>query len=164
MSVIRAFATPPANSNTAWRTAAPRRCEGSRRLCRRIAGPRSRCRPEGTPTAGAGSQPFRLNAADGGFFLDNGAVVSRDPDDPDNFGKQNIGCYRMQVKGPRKINVFTVPVHDAAIHLGKAELPAHLVPERCISASSTDCRTDTEPPCGPHWRQPVSASERPSQN
>jgi vanillate/4-hydroxybenzoate decarboxylase subunit C len=40
---------------------------------------------------------FRLNAADGGFFLDNGAVVSRDPDDPDNFGKQNVGCYRMQV-------------------------------------------------------------------
>ena len=64
---------------------------------------------------------FRLNAADGGFFLDNGAVVSRDPDDPDNFGKQNVGCYRMQVKGPRKINIFTVPVHDAAIHLGKAE-------------------------------------------
>ncbi len=26
-------------------------------------------------------------------------VVSRDPLDPDNFGKQNVGIYRMEVKG-----------------------------------------------------------------
>jgi vanillate/4-hydroxybenzoate decarboxylase subunit C len=78
---------------------------------------------------------FRLNASDGGFFLDNGAVVSRDPDDPDNFGKQNVGCYRMQVKGPRKINIFTVPVHDAAIHLGKAEARGEDLPI-CITIGS----------------------------
>jgi UbiD family decarboxylase len=30
-------------------------------------------------------------------------VVSRDPLDPDNFGKQNVGIYRMEVKGKRKL-------------------------------------------------------------
>ncbi|WP_048574733.1 UbiD family decarboxylase domain-containing protein, partial [Streptomyces leeuwenhoekii] len=39
---------------------------------------------------------FRLNDGDGGFYLDKAAVVSRDPDDPDHFGKQNLGTYRME--------------------------------------------------------------------
>lgn len=41
---------------------------------------------------------FRLNDGDGGFYLDKACVVSRDPLDPDNFGKQNVGIYRMEVK------------------------------------------------------------------
>ncbi|MDR8315457.1 phenolic acid decarboxylase, partial [Acinetobacter baumannii] len=42
---------------------------------------------------------FRLNDGDGGFYLDKACVVSRDPLDKDNFGKQNVGIYRMEVKG-----------------------------------------------------------------
>jgi UbiD family decarboxylase len=64
---------------------------------------------------------FRLNEADGGFYLDKAAVVSRDPDDPDDFGKQNVGTYRMQVKGRNRLGIQPVPMHDIALHLGKAE-------------------------------------------
>lgn len=64
---------------------------------------------------------FRLNDGDGGFYLDKAAVISRDPDEPDNFGKQNVGIYRMQVKGKRKLAIQPVPVHDIAIHLRMAE-------------------------------------------
>jgi 4-hydroxybenzoate decarboxylase len=64
---------------------------------------------------------FRLNEADGGFYLDKAAVVSRDPDDPENFGKQNVGTYRMQVKGRNRLGIQPVPMHDIALHLGKAE-------------------------------------------
>ncbi|WP_413740284.1 non-oxidative hydroxyarylic acid decarboxylases subunit C [Sodalis sp. RH14] len=64
---------------------------------------------------------FRLNDGDGGFYLDKAAVVSRDPQDPDNFGKQNVGIYRMQVKGKRRLAIQPVPVHDIAIHLKAAE-------------------------------------------
>jgi len=46
---------------------------------------------------------FRLNDGDGGFYLDKACVVSRDPTDPDHFGKQNVGIYRMEVKGKRKL-------------------------------------------------------------
>ncbi len=64
---------------------------------------------------------FRLNDGDGGFYLDKSCVVSRDPSDPDNFGKQNVGIYRMEVKGKRKLGLQPVPMHDIALHLHKAE-------------------------------------------
>ncbi|MEU0510693.1 non-oxidative hydroxyarylic acid decarboxylases subunit C [Amycolatopsis sp. NPDC006125] len=64
---------------------------------------------------------FRLNDGDGGFYLDKAAVVSRDPADPDHFGKQNVGVYRMQVKGRAKLGLQPVPMHDIALHLAKAE-------------------------------------------
>lgn len=64
---------------------------------------------------------FRLNDGDGGFYLDKASVVSRDPTDPDHFGKQNVGVYRIQVKGKRKLALQPVPMHDIAIHLNKAE-------------------------------------------
>lgn len=41
-------------------------------------------------------------------------MVSRDPLDPDNFGKQNVGIYRMEVKGKRKLGLQPVPMHDIA--------------------------------------------------
>ncbi len=47
-------------------------------------------------------------------------VVSRDPLDPDNFGKQNVGIYRMEVKGKRKLGLQPVPMHDIALHLHKS--------------------------------------------
>ncbi|HAV1601369.1 TPA: UbiD family decarboxylase [Enterobacter hormaechei subsp. xiangfangensis] len=64
---------------------------------------------------------FRLNDGDGGFYLDKACVVSRDPLDPDHFGKQNVGIYRMEVKGKRKLGLQPVPMHDIALHLHKAE-------------------------------------------
>ena len=44
---------------------------------------------------------FRLNRGDGGYFLDKPCVVSRDPDDWDNDDVENVGVYRLQVKGPK---------------------------------------------------------------
>jgi vanillate/4-hydroxybenzoate decarboxylase subunit C len=64
---------------------------------------------------------FRWNEGDGGFFIDKAAVISRDPDAPEDFGRQNVGIYRMQVKGPRRIGLQPVPMHDIAKHLAIAE-------------------------------------------
>ncbi|MEV5413123.1 non-oxidative hydroxyarylic acid decarboxylases subunit C [Thermopolyspora sp. NPDC052614] len=63
----------------------------------------------------------RLNDGDGGFYIDKAAVVSKDPEDPDNTGKQNVGIYRIQVKGKRRLALQPVPMHDIAQHLRKAE-------------------------------------------
>lgn len=64
---------------------------------------------------------FRLNDGDGGFYLDKAAVVSRDPDDPGHFGKQNVGTYRLQVIAGNRLAMQPVPVHDVALHLHRAE-------------------------------------------
>jgi UbiD family decarboxylase len=64
---------------------------------------------------------IRLNDGDGGFYIDKAAVVSRDPEDPEHSGKQNVGIYRIQVKGKRKLALQPVPMHDIAQHLRKAE-------------------------------------------
>src|SRR5258705_4520101 len=36
---------------------------------------------------------IRLNDGDGGFYLDKAAVVSKDPEDPAEFGKHDIGTH-----------------------------------------------------------------------
>ncbi|WP_085524555.1 non-oxidative hydroxyarylic acid decarboxylases subunit C [Tuberibacillus sp. Marseille-P3662] len=64
---------------------------------------------------------FRLNQGDGGFYLDKACVISRDYTDSENFGKQNLGIYRMQVKGKDRLGIQPVPQHDIAIHLRQAE-------------------------------------------
>ncbi|MFF3573203.1 non-oxidative hydroxyarylic acid decarboxylases subunit C [Nocardia jiangxiensis] len=64
---------------------------------------------------------IRLNDGDGGFYLDKAAVVSKDPDDPTSTDKQNVGVYRIEVKGKRKLALQPVPMHDIAQHLRKAE-------------------------------------------
>ncbi|MED0589164.1 phenolic acid decarboxylase BsdC [Bacillus subtilis] len=64
---------------------------------------------------------FRINQGDGGYYLDKASVISRDLEDPDNFGKQNVGIYRMQVKGKDRLGIQPVPQHDIAIHLRQAE-------------------------------------------
>ncbi|MEU6038981.1 UbiD family decarboxylase domain-containing protein [Actinomadura sp. NPDC047616] len=64
---------------------------------------------------------IRLNDGDGGFYIDKAAVVSKDPDDPENSGKQNVGVYRIEVKGRRRLALQPVPMHDLAQHLRKAE-------------------------------------------
>jgi vanillate/4-hydroxybenzoate decarboxylase subunit C len=63
----------------------------------------------------------RLNDGDGGFYIDKAAVVSKDPDDRESIGKQNVGIYRIEVKGRRKLALQPVPMHDIAQHLAKAE-------------------------------------------
>jgi 4-hydroxybenzoate decarboxylase len=64
---------------------------------------------------------FRLNRGDGGFYIDKACIVSRDPDDWDNEDVQNVGMYRLQVKGKNRLGIQPVPVHDIAIHLAHAE-------------------------------------------
>ena len=64
---------------------------------------------------------FRLNRGDGGFYIDKACVVSRDPDDWDNDDVENVGIYRLMVKGPNRIGIQTVPQHDISIQLAHAE-------------------------------------------
>ena len=64
---------------------------------------------------------FRLNRGDGGYYIDKACMVSRDLDDWDNDDVENVGVYRLQVKGPNRIGIQTVPQHDIAIHLAHAE-------------------------------------------
>ncbi len=64
---------------------------------------------------------FRLNRGDGGFYIDKACIISRDPDDRDNDDVENVGCYRLMVKGPNRIGIQPVPQHDIAIHLSHAE-------------------------------------------
>lgn len=64
---------------------------------------------------------FRLNRGDGGYFIDKPCVISRDPDDWDNDDVENVGVYRLQVKGGNRLGIQTVPQHDIAIHLAHAE-------------------------------------------
>lgn len=64
---------------------------------------------------------FRLNRGDGGFYIDKACIISRDPDDWNNDDVENVGVYRLMVKGPNRIGIQPVPQHDIAIHLSHAE-------------------------------------------
>jgi vanillate/4-hydroxybenzoate decarboxylase subunit C len=64
---------------------------------------------------------FRLNAGDGGVYINKAAVISRHPDRPDSFNEQNVGMYRFQVKGPNRLSAQFVPEHDIARHFAAAE-------------------------------------------
>jgi vanillate/4-hydroxybenzoate decarboxylase subunit C len=64
---------------------------------------------------------FRLNRGDGGFYIDKACTIARDPDDWDNDDVENVGIYRLQVKGPNRLGIQTVPQHDIAIQLAHAE-------------------------------------------
>ena len=64
---------------------------------------------------------YRINEYDGGFYIDKANVVSRDPSDPDDFGKQNVGIYRIQVHGPDLFSLDAVPSHDMGQHIRIAE-------------------------------------------
>jgi vanillate/4-hydroxybenzoate decarboxylase subunit C len=64
---------------------------------------------------------FRVNKYDGGFFISKGQVVSKDPEDPGDFNKENVGIYRLQVKGKDLVGIQALPFHDIAVHLRKAE-------------------------------------------
>ena len=64
---------------------------------------------------------FRINKYDGGFYLSKALIVTRDPDDPDNYETQNAGTYRVQIKGKDLLGIQPMPFHDIGIHLRKAE-------------------------------------------
>jgi len=64
---------------------------------------------------------YRINAYDGGFYFGKANVVSRDPQDPDHFGKQNVGIYRIQPHGCDHFTLFSAPVHDLGRQMEAAE-------------------------------------------
>lgn len=64
---------------------------------------------------------YRVNAFDGGFYIGKANIVSRDPEEPGNFGKQNVGIYRIQVHGPDRFSLLSVPSHDMAQMIRSAE-------------------------------------------
>lgn len=64
---------------------------------------------------------YRINEQDGGFFISKASVVSGDPEFPDDFGKQNVGTYRIQVKDKDVVGIQALAMHDIAVQLEKAE-------------------------------------------
>lgn len=64
---------------------------------------------------------YRINEQDGGMFIGKPATVTADPDDPGNFDKMNVGTYRIQVKGPNRIGMQCLAMHDIAKQLRAAE-------------------------------------------
>lgn len=55
---------------------------------------------------------YKVNEYDGGYYLAKASVVSRDPVDPGDFGKQNVGINRIQIHGPDLFTLLSAPVHD----------------------------------------------------
>jgi len=64
---------------------------------------------------------YRVNEFDGGFYIAKANVVSRDPRDPDNFDKQNVGIYRIQLHGPDRFTLLSIPAHDMGQQITMAE-------------------------------------------
>ena len=64
---------------------------------------------------------FRINQNDGGYYLSKACVVSRDPNEPDNLDKENVGIYRVMVQGADTLGMQGLPYHDFARHLKSAE-------------------------------------------
>lgn len=64
---------------------------------------------------------FRVNRYDGGFYISKALVVTRDIEDVANDDTQNVGIYRLQVKGRDLLGIQALPFHDIGIHLRKAE-------------------------------------------
>jgi 4-hydroxybenzoate decarboxylase len=79
---------------------------------------------------------FRLNRGDGGFYIDKACIVSRDPDDWDNDNVENVGCYRLMVKGPNRIGIQPIPQHDIALQLAHAEARGEDLPVAWRSPSA----------------------------
>ena len=64
---------------------------------------------------------YKINQYDGGFYIAKANVVSRDPSDPDNFGKQNVGINRIQIHGPDIFSLLSPPVHDLGRQMAIAD-------------------------------------------
>ncbi len=58
----------------------------------------------------------RMWPLDGGKYLGTcDAVITKDPE----TGRVNVGCYRMMIKGPRELGLYTSPGKDATIQREK---------------------------------------------
>lgn len=99
---------------------------------------------------------FRLNQYDGGFCIDKACVVTRDLDDADDFGKQNVGIYRLQVKGKNRLGIQPVPVHDAGLHLRMAEERGENLPVAIWWRSTPCTRMACGPPGTDRWERVLS--------
>ncbi|MFB5664023.1 UbiD family decarboxylase domain-containing protein [Alteribacillus sp. HJP-4] len=55
---------------------------------------------------------YQINEYDGGFYLVKASLDSHDPCEPNDFNKQNVGIYRLQVHGPDLLLLMSVPSHD----------------------------------------------------
>lgn len=75
---------------------------------------------------------FRLNPSDGGPFIDKAAVITRDSADPNDFGKLNVGVYRLQVKGPDHLGLQSSPPHDFGRHIAASDV-RHIGLPVCIA-------------------------------
>ena len=64
---------------------------------------------------------FRINQNDGGCYLSKACVISRDPNEPENLNKENVGIYRVMVQGRDTLGMQGLPYHDFARHLKSAE-------------------------------------------
>ncbi len=64
---------------------------------------------------------YRINPYDGGYYFSKASVISKDPEDPDNFDKENVGTYRLQVQEKDIIGMQALAFHDISIQLAKAE-------------------------------------------
>ncbi|MDR0305479.1 MAG: UbiD family decarboxylase [Chitinispirillales bacterium] len=64
---------------------------------------------------------YRINKFDAGFYISKPLIITKDPEDPDNFDKQNVGTYRLQVKGKNRLGIQAMPFHDIGVNLRKAE-------------------------------------------
>ena len=64
---------------------------------------------------------YRINQNDGGCYLSKACVVSRDPNEPDDLNKENVGIYRVMVQGRDTLGMQGLPYHDFARHLKSAE-------------------------------------------
>lgn len=64
---------------------------------------------------------FRVNKNDGGFYLSKACVVSRDPEDPDNIDRENVGIYRVMIQDQDTVAIQVMPFHDMARHIKRAE-------------------------------------------
>ena len=64
---------------------------------------------------------FRINQNDGGCYLSKACVISRDPNDPENMNKENVGIYRVMAQGRDTLGMQGLPYHDFARHLKSAE-------------------------------------------
>ena len=65
--------------------------------------------------------PYRINDQDGGFFLSKAAVVTGDPECPEDLHKLNVGTYRIQIKDRNRVGIQALAFHDIAVQLEKAE-------------------------------------------
>ncbi|NLY71816.1 MAG: UbiD family decarboxylase [Clostridiales bacterium] len=70
----------------------------------------------------------RINKNDGGMYLSKALTVTKDPDHPDDFDKENVGIYRIQVQHPSTIALHVMPFHDGGRHIRLAEERNEAIP------------------------------------